>query len=386
MSNAVLPRPAALRIACAVVAAEMDRLRSAGFARAGDWSEETPIGDEGLGLDSMERLGALGALAETFDLVDGTLGEGSPHAVSDWIDWIMRGQPSSGARITVRTSGSTGTPRSCVHATADLLDEAIFLASRFADRRRIVALVPAHHLYGMIWTALLPDALDVPVVVRSIGSPLGLMAGDLVVAVPDQWHAMLRLTRDFPAGVIGVSSAGSLPDPLAADLLAAGLDRLVDVYGASETGAIAMRDVPTAQYELLPRWRLTANGDDWQLTDRNGAIAALPDHVERTGERTLRPIGRRDGAVQVAGHNVWPGRVERLLCAVDGVDSAAVRLGANGRLKAFVVPRAGHDADDLLGVLEEVVTARLTAPERPKTFRFGAALPRNAMGKMEDWT
>lgn len=386
MSNTPLPRRAALRIACAVVAAELERVRGAGFARAGDWPEEMPIGDEGLGLDSLERLGALGALAETFDLDDGALGEDQPQTVSDWIDWILRRQASPGGQITVRTSGSTGTPRSCAHATADLLDEATFLMSRFADRRRIVALVPAHHLYGMIWTALLPDALDVPVVTRSIGSPLGLMAGDLIVAVPDQWQAILRLTRQFPAAIVGVSSAGSLPDALAADLLAAGLDRLIDVYGASETGAIAMREVPAAQYELLPRWHLAANGDDWQLTDRNGATAALPDHVERTGERSLRRIGRRDGAVQVAGHNVWPGHVERLLCAVDGVDSAAVRLGANGRLKAFVVPRAGHEADDLLVVLEEVVAARLTAQERPKTFRFGAVLPRNAIGKMEDWT
>lgn len=384
MSGVTLPRRAVLRIACAVVAAEVERQRDARFGTT-TWTEEMPIGDDGVGLDSLERLGALGALAETFDLDDGVLSKDPPRTVGGWIDWVMRGQASRG-RITVRTSGSTGTPRSCSHATADLLDEATFLAARFAGRRRVVALVPAHHLYGMIWTALLPSVLDVPVVVRSIGSALGLVAGDLVVAVPDQWQAMLRLTHEFPADIIGVSSAGSLPETLGTHLLAAGLDRLVDVYGASETSAIAMRDVPAAQYDLLPRWRLTADGDDWRLVDRNGTIADLPDHVERTGERSLRPIGRRDGAVQVAGHNVWPAHVERTLGAVDGVAEVAVRLGANGRLKAFVVPRTGHDADALRAVLDRFVAARLTEQERPKTFRFGAALPRNAMGKMEDWT
>jgi hypothetical protein len=81
--------------------------------------------------------------------------------------------------MTVATSGSTGSPRLCIHNVADLLDEAVFLAAQFTGRRRVVALVPAHHLYGIIWTALLPDALGVPVVVRTIGAPLGLTAGEL---------------------------------------------------------------------------------------------------------------------------------------------------------------------------------------------------------------
>ncbi|MET0990744.1 MAG: hypothetical protein ABWX66_00005, partial [Lacisediminihabitans sp.] len=59
-----------------------------------------------------------------------------------------------------------------------------------------------------------------------------------------------------------------------------------------------------------------------------------PDHVERTGERSLRPIGRRDGAVQVAGYNVWPERVAQVLRETEGVAEAAVRLGAGGLVLA----------------------------------------------------
>ena len=64
-----LQRGAAHRIACAVVTAELRRLRGTDLPGAGeDWPAALAIGDEGLGLDSLERLGALGALAETFDL------------------------------------------------------------------------------------------------------------------------------------------------------------------------------------------------------------------------------------------------------------------------------------------------------------------------------
>ena len=64
MTRPGLSRAAVHRIAGAVVATEMTRLRDPAppAATRGDWPEATPIGDEGLGLDSMEQLGALGAL------------------------------------------------------------------------------------------------------------------------------------------------------------------------------------------------------------------------------------------------------------------------------------------------------------------------------------
>lgn len=388
MSSAELRRDAVQRIACAIVAAEVRRIRESALPAGIDaiWPEAMPIDAEGLGLDSLEQLGALGALAETFDLDDSLLDEAPPRTVGDWIDWIMAGQGAPDSQMTVRTSGSTGGQRPCVHATADLLEEAAWFAERFADRRRVVALVPACHLYGIVWTALLPSVLGVPVVVRTLGASLGLLAGDLVIAVPEQWNAALRMIRRFPQDVVGVSSAGALDATLADALQAAGLARVVDVYGASETSAIAIRELPAACYALLPRWRFVPRGaDDWQLGDRAGAIADLPDHIERTGDRAFRLLGRRDGAVQVAGHNVWPARVAETLRTVDGVADVAVRLNANGRLKAFVVPRDGEDPAILSALIERRAEQRLTVHERPKSFRFGAALPRNAMGKLEDW-
>jgi 4-coumarate--CoA ligase (photoactive yellow protein activation family) len=384
-----LPRFAVHRIACAVVAAEVKRLRMAGapLAALQDWAEAMPIGDDGVGLDSIEQLGALGALAETFELDDSTLGQESPDRVGAWIDWIMRGQIADKPRLIVRTSGSTGTPSTCRHAVADLVDEARFLATQIAGRRRVVALVPAHHLYGIIWTAFLPAVMDIPVVVRTLGAPLDLAIGDLVVAVPDQWRMLSRLIRTFPDDVVGISSAAPLDNQLGLALLASGLSRMFDIYGSSETGGIAMRELSASAYALLPRWQLAPYGlGDWQLTDQDGRHHALPDHVERIGDRSLCPIKRRDSAVQVGGHNVWPARVAGVLRRIDGVADAAVRLHADGRLKAFIVPNGDRDPDELALILEGHAADRLSVPERPRHLRFGAALPRNAMGKLEDWS
>ncbi|KQU55645.1 hypothetical protein ASG67_05760 [Sphingomonas sp. Leaf339] len=383
-----LCRTAARRMACAIVAAEVRRLRAIEppLPHSYDWSETLPIGDEGLGLDSIEQLGAIGALAETFGLDDGLLGPEPPRLVGAWVDLVMRRHAAGDGQITVATSGSTGSARPCLHAVNDLLREAQFLATQVPGRRRVMALVPGHHLYGVIWTAILPTVLDIPVVARAIGTPLDFTAGDLVIAVPDQWQAMLRMTRLFPADVVGISSAGPLDEGLATDLLARGLARLLDIYGSSETGGIAMRELPSAAYDLLPRWRLLPHGDgDWQLGDEHGRCQGLPDHVERIGERRLRPIGRRDGAVQVGGHNVWPGRVADVLRQIDGVADAAVRLHSNGRLKAFIVPDGDHQPTALTATITRVAAARLSPPERPCSLRFGDTLPRNMMGKLEDW-
>ena len=382
----MLSRSVIHRVACAVVAGEIKRLRGPGVLGLlpGDWPETLPLGDEGLGLDSLECLGAIGALAETFHIDGGSMAAEPAQTVSDWIDWIERGRRAVGT-LTVMTSGSVGEPRACIHATKDLLDEAAYFAGLLPDRRRIVAMVPANHLYGIIWTALLPTELNIPVITSSIGVSLHLEPGDLVVAVPEQWQALLRLTRRFPADVYGVSSAGMLANDVANRLLTAGVARMIDVYGSSETGAIAMRDPPEPSYELLPRWNLVADRDDWLLVDQHARHVQPPDHVEQTGPRRLRPIGRRDNAVQVAGRNVWPERVATELRRCQGVAEVAVRLGENGRLKAYIVPLPGAEPDSLSDALARIAAARLSDVERPKAFSFGPALPRNEMGKLTGW-
>ncbi|RZL76920.1 MAG: hypothetical protein EOP66_09570, partial [Sphingomonas sp.] len=100
----------------------------------GDWPTSTPIGDQGLGLDSMEQLGALGALAEAFGLDDSVLSAAPPQMVGDWVDWVMHAHVAGDGQMTVATSGSTGSPRPCVHDIADLIDEAAFLATQSTGR------------------------------------------------------------------------------------------------------------------------------------------------------------------------------------------------------------------------------------------------------------
>ena len=382
-----LSRTVLRRIVAGVVAAEVGRLNGGSGHRLpkGEWPDDMLIGEEGLDLDSLEYLGAMGALADMFDGAETTLGSAAPRTVGDWIDWVGPATARPDATLTVATSGSTGTARRTSHSIPGLLAEAEFFATQFRDCTRVLAFVPGHHLYGLIWTALLPAALDAPALPGELGTDLGLQPGDLIVAVPDQWKVLLRLCRTFPEGVAGVSSGGQLPDELGPALRSAGLGRLVDIYGASETGAIGMREIPNAVFELVPRWHFDSVDGTLALVDQQGRHEPLPDHIERVGPRSFRPLGRRDGAVQVGGLNVWPAQVATILQTCPGVAEVAVRLNADGRLKAFVVPELSGDIDALRNALVRFAAGHLPVQERPKRFNFGAALPRNGMGKLQDW-
>jgi 4-coumarate--CoA ligase len=153
-------------------------------------------------------------------------------------------------------------------------------------------------------------------------------------------------------------------------LLELGLERLTDVYGSTETGALGIRD---------------------GIGDPFTAIAIDPSHKVGTdlldwvdGHR-FNVLGRTDGMVQVGGVNVSPAAVESFLRSCPGVRDAAVRLGS-GRLDAFIVPKSDMDLAALERLLRTRVKQELRAVECPGTYTFGDAVPVNSMGKACGWT
>lgn len=356
------------------------------------WDDALAI-DRGLGADSLEVMALAAALAEAIHLERAGIEDAllARRTLGAWVDVAAAGLAHFDGEATFRTSGSTGTARRCVHSLAALEAEAEELAGVLGPRRRIAAAVPACHIYGFIFAVLLPRRLGIAeadVVDVRDRSPASLASrlreGDLVVAHPDWWRAATRALTRWPPGVAGVTSTAPCPEEVAAALADAGLATLYQVYGASETAGIGWRASHARPYELFARWRRGPQG-----LERTGAGAAafpLPDHLEWVGERQFHVAGRIDGAVQVGGTNVYPGRVREILLRHPAVAEAAVRLmrpEEGTRLKAFIVPRAG--AAGLEGGLQEHIERHLAAAERPRALRFGAALPRSATGKLMDW-
>ncbi|HEY8566243.1 MAG TPA: hypothetical protein VIL65_12130 [Beijerinckiaceae bacterium] len=396
-----LDRAAVARVmeskARAEIAAARGRSGEARTLPPGPWADGMAMGEEGLGLDSLERLW----LAAAFNEMTHLDAAGEAEALLDrpvwgaWLDLVEAAWTRPGAEVTFATSGSTGAPKRCTHALADLAAEVEVLADLFADRSRIAALAPAHHIYGFLFTALLPARLGVPVI-DSLGlSPAtlrdSLSDGDLLVSFPDRWSFLERSLARFPAGVVGATSTAPCPTWLKEALIAKGLSGLVEIYGSSETAGIGARRWPEEAYTLFPLWTpldpSTAPAPA-TLVRSTGRTAVTMDRLSFSSPRQFTVTGRVDEAVQVGGVNVFPGEVAALLRRHPGVREAVVRPmrpEEGARLKAFVVPADGTALDALERGLQAFIDRELPAPARPKALAFGAVLPRTDAGKLADW-
>ncbi len=298
------------------------------------------------------------------------------------------------AELTFRTSGSTGQPKWCVHRLADLEAEVAESAQLFAGARRMIGAVSSHHIYGFLFTILIPARLGSAFVDVRAHTPARLAglveSGDVIVGYPDFWRAFVRTVPRTAAGAVGVTSTAPCPPEVALGVQAAGISRFIDVYGSSETAGIGWRDDPQAAYELFSFWQRGAGERDLVRIAADGAQRACmaPDRLSWEGPRHVRPVGRAEGAVQVGGVNVFPERVAAVLRAHRGVADAVVRLmrpDEGERLKAFVLPQPDEDRAALLADLWRYLEARLTPLERPKSIVFGSRLPVGQLGKPADW-
>ena len=163
------------------------RLPSAQCDSLPDWSSA------GLALDSLACMQLATAAAVWCNAYDAGFEDQflAKRSAPGWAQAMHRARNAGASGITFSTSGSTGKRQHIRHADDSLVDEAqtwaqVFRASTFPVSR-VVTLVPCHHIFGFIWGVLLPKALGVPVLDASHEALPELLAGDLLVGVPDQW-------------------------------------------------------------------------------------------------------------------------------------------------------------------------------------------------------
>lgn len=390
-------RTALARVVRDLVAAELAQARPGRVLPPQPWPDGLDLAAD-LGADSLDLMGAATALGDLLGfgragMADDLLGR---PVLSDWIDMARASLERDDCALVFRTSGSSGAPKRCAHALANLWQEVDALAQLVPGRRRILSAVPSHHIYGFLFTVLLPQAGTQALAVLDLraSSPASLAArllpGDLVVAHPDFWAQVATTAPRFPLDVTGVSSTAPCPDPVARVLAEGGL-RLLQVYGSSETAGVGWREDAGEPYRLLPYWRRADAGDtlDRVAADGTAGRHALQDRLAWSGPKHFLPDGRIDNAVQVGGTNVFPACVAEVVAMHPAVAECVVRPmrpDEGTRLKAFVVPAAGAgDAAALRAALSGWTAERLSAPECPAAWSFGPALPRQPGGKPADW-
>ena len=345
-----------------------------------------------LGADSLDLMAAATSLGDLLGFARAGAQDGllARTRLRDWIDAAGASLCVDDDVLTFRTSGSSGSPKRCGHRLAGLWREVDDIAGLLPGRRRVLAAVPAHHIYGFLFTVLLPQASGAALPVLDVrgASPAALAGmvqpGDLVVGHPDFWGQVAAFAPALPPDVVGVSSGAPCPDATAAALHAGGL-RLLQVYGSSETAGVGWRDAAGVPYRLFSYWR---RGVRDGTIERGEECCALQDRLEWIDDELFVPGARIDHALQVGGTNVYPAYVAEVLALHPKVGEVVVRPmrpDEGTRLKAFIVADGDVTPASLRDELHAWIGERLAPPERPAAFSFGAVLPRGPGGKLADW-
>jgi len=298
----------------------------------------------------------------------------------------------------VFTSGSTGSPLPWRKTFGPLMgcmrEGARRLGLAGAARWAILATVPPQHMYGFEVSVLLALACghalcaERPFYPADIAAALArLPRPRALITTPVHLRALLGSGIELPAVDRVVCSTSPLAQQLAAEAERRFDARLLEIYGSTETGQIAMRrPTQTAEWQLWSGVSLELEAD--RSRARGGHIeqpTLLPDVLEMTGPASFLLHGRVSDLVNIAGKRSSLAYLNHQLNSIPGVEDGAFFHAAEtsgshtavARVAACVVAPA-LDAARLLEALRE----RVDAVFLPRPLLFVARLPRNDTGKL----
>jgi acyl-coenzyme A synthetase/AMP-(fatty) acid ligase len=305
--------------------------------------------------------------------------------------------------VCVYTSGSTGVHVRCPKTAAQLLGEAELLVRLWAlgPETRVLATVPPHHLYGLLFGVMVPFmgggclVRTTPLHAETIAAQARAHRASVLVSVPAHLHAVATLTAGaLPALVRVFSSGAPLDGSTAAAVATVAGTPVTEVLGSSETGGIAWRQSDGADggdggWQPFPGVDVMADDDDGTLLLRSPFAeqgtkdwVRGADRIRALADGRFELLGRADGVVKIGGSRVSLAQVERELRDIPGVADAAVvavdtTSARQHELWAAVVAPALSVA-----ALRDALLRRLEPIAVPRRFRIVAALPREDNGKL----
>jgi acyl-coenzyme A synthetase/AMP-(fatty) acid ligase len=299
------------------------------------------------------------------------------------------------------TGGSTGRARMWSKTPRNVFAEARYLAEAFAFVAQDVFLstVPPQHIYGLLFSVLLPlitGAQVLPgvyVFPREIWAAAVKYSVTVLISVPVHYRVLTvnGLEKNFLR--FAFSSAGMLDEHDAVSFHQKTGLGIHEIYGSTETGGIAVRCRADGQKSWKPfdnvAWKITEGRLSVQSEfisselerDRDGFFTT-GDRVSANGHEQFILVGRVDGIVKIGGKRVDLKEVESKLKQIPGVSDAAVMSfpsphGRQNDIAALVV-------SSLTDVqIRRTLSTMLEPYAVPKRIRVTGSIPVTAAGKYD---
>jgi 4-coumarate--CoA ligase len=390
------------RIVCDIIASVLKKIRGNinDLPPVSEWTHLSKITKDGFDVDSIELIALATYVNQMFHLYETGVEEFllRKTQIGQWTEIVMKSLCKKHDAITFKTSGSTGIEKDISHQWDELLQEVRFFSNLFQKTTRIVSFVPCHHIYGFLFTVILPRMLTIPVMdfrFKSIAEIISsLEPYDLIVSIPIQWQYLNdSLSSSYQikvSDIQGLTSTAPCSPDIIKSLRKKGIQPITEIFGSSETSGIGYRQSPHSPYRLLPFLMYNKDKDilEKKIPTGEQCIIDTVDNLQWIDNRRFYPIKRKDGCVQIAGINVHPEHVEKKINEHPEIETCAVRMmtpDEGNRLKVFIVTKDRHISDEIQTEIKKWIRNTLSSVERPAAILFGHELPKNEMGKLKDF-
>ncbi len=296
------------------------------------------------------------------------------------------------AAVIAFTSGTTGKPRPHARNWQSYAQGAMALRARLpiGPGAALLGTVPPQHMWGLEASVMLAFQAGcaihsgTPLLPADVCAVLEQTAGERwLVTTPLHLRALVLSGAPLPrlAGVL--TATAPLDINIAKAVEASTGCRIFEIYGTTETGAIATRaTASTARYRFLRGVRAEISGTHARVAGGHvHALIELGDRLQNIKGAYFDLEGRASDMVKIGGKRASLSALNLELAAIpgvlDGVFHVPERASQNGRLTAFVVA-PGLTRDEIIAGLRK----RIDPVFLPRPLIHVTQLPRNASGKL----
>jgi acyl-coenzyme A synthetase/AMP-(fatty) acid ligase len=318
-----------------------------------------------------------------------------PQAATDEaLAWQPAWQQTS---VLLYTSGSTGTPEPQPKTMRQLGTGALVLGARLAQDidgglaavQRIVCSVPPQHMFGLEASVMLSLVHGIPVLDRRPLLPADVQQA-FAESPPAAWiatplHLRSLVQMDLTVQNCSVVIASTMP--LVQTLAQQAEDRVhapvLEIYGSTETGVVAMRRSARDVDWLAVRDVRIEPVEDGALAfgSHFASPAKLLDQVEPAPNGRFSLLGRQADLIKIAGRRASLAGLNLLLHELPGLDDGVFYMPASGSpTERLVLIYAGAPIDR--PAAEQWLRSRLDPAFMPRTIIHVDRLPRSDSGKL----
>lgn len=306
--------------------------------------------------------------------------------------------PWSAPLLRLYTSGTTGNPEPKAKTLKQLVQGALLLGSRItketglglSERNCLISSVAPQHMFGLEASVMLPLVYDLPVLDSRPLLPADVSFAFDVAGVNSVWittpvhlSALSRCGDSVGRCAVVLSSTMSLAATVAARIEKQVGAPVLEVYGSTETGALATRKTASTQYWCsLPGVKIEQNIDGAVASgDHFDSPQYMGDRLTLGEDQCFVLSGRKSDLIKIGGRRASLAGLNLMLKTVPFLDDATFFLpDVDGRNLRLVLIYVG--ANEVQDKIKPYLRDRIDAVFMPRTFIRVHRLPRTDEGKL----